>query len=60
MQLHDDGIADALDLLLLILELVHLGERVGIEPFDDLIALGVDRRLVGVLRLQPLVLNGML
>merc|ERR1719433_907448 len=42
VQLGDDGVADALDLLLLVGELVHLGGLVGIQPLDGLVALVVD------------------
>merc|ERR1719499_555209 len=42
VQLGDDGVADPLYLLLLVLELVNLGELVGIEPLDDLVAFGID------------------
>lgn len=42
IQLGDDGSADALQLLLVMLELFLLGRLIAIEPFNDLIALVVD------------------
>ena len=58
----DHGVANSLHLLLLLLELVHLGELVGIKPLDDLITLGVDclPHRVGGLLLHPVVVNGRL
>merc|ERR1719318_631516 len=34
VQLRDDGVADPLDLLLLVIELFNLGELVSIKPLD--------------------------
>ena len=42
VQLGDDRSADALQLLLVVLELLLLRRLVAIEPFDDLLALVVD------------------
>merc|ERR1711981_728103 len=39
VQLGDDRVAHGLDFLLLVVELVHLGKLVSIEPFDSLITL---------------------
>ena len=39
VQLGDDGVAHALDLLLLVGELLNLGEPVGIQPLDEHISL---------------------
>ena len=37
IQLGDDGVADSLHLLLLLIELLDLGELVGVQPLDGLI-----------------------
>ena len=42
VQLGDDRIADGLDLLLLVLELVLLGGLVALQPLDHLLALVFD------------------
>merc|ERR1719357_240836 len=42
IQLGDDGVADSLHLLLLLIELLDLGELVGVQPLDGLVALVVD------------------
>merc|ERR1719382_1063838 len=42
IQLGDDGVADSLHLLLLLVELLDLGKLVGVQPLDGLIALVVD------------------
>merc|ERR1712141_386244 len=39
VQLGDDWVADTLHLLLLLVELFHLGELVGVQPLDGLITL---------------------
>merc|ERR1712242_474865 len=39
VQLGDDGVADGLHLLLLLLELLNLGQLVSVQPLDGLIAL---------------------
>merc|ERR550525_333545 len=39
VQLGDDGVADGLHLLLLLGELLHLGQLVGVQPLDGVITL---------------------
>merc|ERR1719517_412940 len=46
IQLGDDGVANTLNLLLLLVELLNLGKLVGVQPLDGLIALVVDSLLV--------------
>ena len=46
VQLGDNGVAHALDLLLLVGELLDLGELIGIKPLDGLVALVGDQLLV--------------
>merc|ERR1719357_560128 len=46
IQLGDDGVADSLHLLLLLIELLDLGKLVGVQPLDGLVALVVDGLLV--------------
>merc|ERR1712197_332596 len=60
IKLGDNWIANSLNLLLLLLELFHLGELVGIEPLDGLVALLGDLLLVilGDLVGDLLVLDG--
>merc|ERR1712228_554681 len=60
VELGDDGVAHRLHLLLLLLELLHLGKLVGVQPLDGLIALVSDQLLVvsGDLVGHLLVVNG--
>merc|ERR1712111_151820 len=60
IQLGDNWVAHTLDLLLLVLELLDLGELVGVEPLDGLVALLGDLFLVvlGDLVGDLLVLDG--
>merc|ERR1712018_71880 len=60
VQLGDDRVTHGLNLLLLLLELLDLGELVGIEPLDGVIALVRDLLLVvlGNLVGHLLVLDG--
>merc|ERR1719204_1132987 len=60
IQLGDDGVADSLRLLLLLIELLDLGELVGVQPLDGLVALVVDGLAVVVrdLVLHLLILDG--
>merc|ERR1719300_1041272 len=60
VQLGDDGVADALDLLLLVVKLLLLCQLVGVQPRDHLSALVDDLLLVLLadLVLDLLVLNG--
>merc|ERR1712001_605839 len=60
VELGDDGVADGLNLLLLLLELLHLGQLVGVQPLDSLITLVGDQLLVvsGDLVGHLLVING--
>merc|ERR1712004_221509 len=46
IQLGDDGVANTLNLLLLLVELLNLGKLVGVQPLDGLVALVVDGLLV--------------
>merc|ERR1719192_2860000 len=46
IQLGDDGVANTLNLLLLLVELLNLGKLVGVQPLDGLVALVVDSLLV--------------
>merc|ERR1712228_344173 len=46
VELGDDRVADGLHLLLLLLELLNLGQLVGVQPLDGLIALVGDQLLV--------------
>merc|ERR1719357_300046 len=60
IKLGDDGVADSLHLLLLLIELLDLGELVGVQPLDGLVALVVDG-LAAVIRdlvLHLLILDG--
>merc|ERR1719189_3158561 len=54
VKLGDDWVAHPFHLLLLLVELLHLGELVGVQPLDGLVALVGDRLLVV---LADLVLN---
>merc|ERR1712203_129215 len=60
IQLGDDGVADSLHLLLLLIELLDLGKLVGVQPLDGLIALVVDGLAVVIrdLVLHLLILDG--
>merc|ERR1711931_467975 len=62
IKLGDNWVADTLDLLLLVLELLELGELVGVEPLDGLVTLLGDLFLVvlGDLVGDLLVLDGSL
>merc|ERR1712107_727558 len=62
VELGDDGVAHSLHLLLLVLELLHLGELVGIQPLDGLVTLVSDLLLVVLADLvgDLLVLDGSL
>merc|ERR1712203_565192 len=46
VQLGDDGVADSLDLLLLLGELLNLGQLVSVQPLDGVITLVSDQLLV--------------
>merc|ERR1719361_2097356 len=46
VELGDDGVADGLNLLLLLLELLDLGQLVGVQPLDGVVALVSDQLLV--------------
>merc|ERR1712241_1278360 len=46
VELGDDGVADGLNLLLLLLELLHLGQLVGVQPLDGVVALVGDQLLI--------------
>ncbi|KAI8422733.1 hypothetical protein MSG28_006492 [Choristoneura fumiferana] len=60
VQLGDDGVADALELLLLVLILLFVSQLVGVEPLDGVVALVEDGLFVGVcqLVLELLVFHG--
>merc|ERR1712079_778865 len=60
VQLGDDRVADGLHLLLLLLELLHLGQLVGVQPLDGVITLVGDQLLIvsGDLVSHLLVING--
>merc|ERR1712048_1184680 len=60
VELGDDGVADGLNLLLLLLELLNLGQLVGVQPLDSVITLVGDQLLVvsGDLVSHLLVING--
>merc|ERR1719322_1137141 len=60
VQLGDDGVADSLNLLLLLRELLNLGQLVGVKPLDGLIALVADQLLIvsGDLVGHLLIVNG--
>merc|ERR1712173_177289 len=46
VKLGDDGAADGLHLLLLVLELVHLGQLVAVQPFHSILTFAADRFLL--------------
>ena len=50
VELGDDGIADALEFLLLVLEFVLLRSLVAVQPSDHLVALVLDLLLVVLLK----------
>merc|ERR1719429_257599 len=60
VELGDDGVAHSLHLLLLVLELLHLGELVSVQPLDGLVTLVSDLLLVVLADLvgNLLVLDG--
>merc|ERR1711913_196594 len=60
VQLGDDGVADGLNLFLLLLELLNLGQLVGVQPLDGVITLVGDQLLIvsGDLVSHLLVING--
>merc|ERR1711990_345456 len=60
VELGDDGVAHGLHLLLLLLELLDLGQLVGVQPLDGVIALVGDQLLVvsGDLVGHLLIING--
>merc|ERR1719357_2378379 len=60
IKLGDDGVADSLHLLLLLIELLDLGKLVGVQPLDGLVALVVDGLAVVIrdLVLHLLILDG--
>ncbi|EJY57529.1 AAEL016995-PA [Aedes aegypti] len=60
VQLGDDGIADGFQLLLTVFVLLLLGQLVGIEPLDGIVALVHDEGLIAIgdLVLQLVVLHG--
>merc|ERR1712186_18615 len=60
VQLGDDGVADGLNLLLLLPELLNLGQLVSVQPLDGVITLVGDQLLVisGDLVSHLLVVNG--
>merc|ERR1711936_249073 len=62
VQLGDDGVADGLHLLLLLGELLNLGQLVGVQPLDGVITLVSDQFLVvsGDLVSHLLIINGSL
>merc|ERR1719331_60568 len=62
VELGDDGVADGLHLLLLLRELLHLGQLVSVQPLDRLVALVADGLLVvlGDLVLDLLVVQSRL
>merc|ERR1719193_1389571 len=59
VQLRDDGVADTLDLFLLILEFINLGKLVGIEPLDGFVTLISDglHVILGYLVLNLLIIE---
>merc|ERR1712232_149959 len=60
VELGDDGVADGLHLLLLLLELLDLGQLVGVQPLDGVVALVSDQLLVvsGDLVSHLLIIDG--
>merc|ERR1711944_64271 len=62
VQLGDDRVADGLHLLLLFLELVHLGQLVAVQPFHSILTFADDRFLLvfGDLIFQLLIVHGWL
>ena len=60
VELGDDGVADSLHLLLLLRELLNLGQLVGVQPLDGIITLVRDQFLVvsGDLVSHLLIING--
>merc|ERR1712045_1035662 len=62
VELGDDGVAHGLHLLLLLLELLDLGQLVGVQPLDGVITLVGDQLLVvsGDLVGHLLIINGSL
>merc|ERR1711936_664079 len=60
VELGDDGVADGLNLLLLLLELLHLSQLVGVQPLDGVVALVSDQLLIvsGDLVGHLLIING--
>merc|ERR1712232_1438152 len=60
VELGNDGVADGLNLLLPLLELLNLGQLVGVQPLDGVITLVGDQLLVvsGDLVSHLLVING--
>merc|ERR1712048_430241 len=46
VELGNDWVADCLHLLLLVLELLHLGQLVAVQPFQGLVTLATDRSLL--------------
>merc|ERR1711944_306469 len=60
VQLGDDRVADGLHLLLLFLELVHLGQLVAVQPFHSILTFADDRFLLvfGDLIFQLLIVHG--
>merc|ERR1712083_444386 len=60
VELGDDGVADGLHLLLLLLELLDLSQLVGVQPLDGVVALVSDQLLVvsGDLVSHLLIIDG--
>merc|ERR1712212_464233 len=59
VQLRDDGVADPLNLFLLVLEFINLGKLVGIEPLDGFVTLISDglHVILGYLVLNLLIIK---
>merc|ERR1712212_788879 len=62
VQLRDDGVADTLNLFLLVLEFINLGKLVGIEPLDGFVTLVGDglHVILGYLVLDLLIIESSL